>query len=133
MQKNQIKLPSNRKFGFLFSIIFLIISLILFFFNSLISSKTFLILGIIFAVISLIFPRALQPINYLWMLFGVLIGKIVSPIILGLIYFIMFTPISIITRLFGRDELNLRSKNSESSWKNREETIIEPESFKNQF
>ena len=67
------------------------------------------------------------------MLFGVLIGKIVSPIILGLIYFIMFTPISIITRLFGRDELNLRSKNSESSWKNREETIIEPESFKNQF
>ena len=133
MKKNQIKLPSNREFGFLFSIIFLIISVTLFFFNSLIPSKTFLILGLIFAAISLIFPRALQPINYLWMLFGALIGKIVSPIILGFIYFLMFTPISIITRLFGRDELSLRSKNSESSWKNREDTIIEPESFKNQF
>jgi len=133
MKKNQLKLPSNREFGFLFSIIFLIISVTLFFFNSLIPSKTFLILGLIFAAISLIFPRALQPINYLWMLFGALIGKIVSPIILGFIYFLMFTPISIITRLFGRDELSLRSKNSESSWKNREDTIIEPESFKNQF
>ena len=133
MKINQVKLPPNREFGFLFSIIFFIISVILFFFDSTVLSKTFLFLGIIFAVISLTFPKVLEPINRLWILFGILIGKIMSPIILGLIYFLIFTPISIISKFFGRDELRLRFKSNQSSWINRGESTIEPESFKNQF
>lgn len=133
MKINQIELPSNRKFGFSFSLIFLFISVISFLFDNLILSIALFILSVIFVVISVFFPKILQPINYLWMLFGVSIGKVVSPVILGLIYFLIFTPISIITRLFGRDELNLKTKNTESLWKNREDREISPESFKNQF
>ena len=133
MKINQIELPSNRKFGFSFSLIFLFISVISFLFDNLILSIALFILSVIFVVISVFFPKILQPINYLWMLFGVSIGKVVSPVILGLIYFLIFTPISIITRIFGRDELSLRTKNTESLWKNREDREISPESFKNQF
>ena len=133
MKINQIELPSNRKFGFSFSLIFLFISVISFLFDNLILSIALFILSVIFVVISVFFSKILQPINYLWMLFGVSIGKVVSPVILGLIYFLIFTPISIITRLFGRDELNLKTKNTESLWKNREDREISPESFKNQF
>ena len=133
MKINQIELPSNRKFGFSFSLIFLFISVISFLFDNLILSKALFILSVIFVVISVFFSKILQPINYLWMLFGVSIGKVVSPVILGLIYFLIFTPISIITRIFGRDELSLRTKNTESLWKNREDREISPESFKNQF
>tara|TARA_B100001175_G_C19462454_1_gene617251 strand:+ start:666 stop:1067 length:402 start_codon:yes stop_codon:yes gene_type:complete len=133
MKINQIELPSNRKFGFSFSLIFLFISVISFLFDNLILSIALFILSVIFVVISVFFSKILQPINYLWMLFGVSIGKVVSPVILGLIYFLIFTPISIITRIFGRDELSLRTKNTESLWKNREDREISPESFKNQF
>tara|TARA_B100001029_G_scaffold76745_2_gene62728 strand:+ start:569 stop:970 length:402 start_codon:yes stop_codon:yes gene_type:complete len=133
MKKIKIELPSNRKFGFLFSIVFALISLTLFSFNSLFLYKLFLILSLLMLLISLTYPNLLKPFNYLWMLFGALLGKIVSPIILGLIFFLMFSPISIISKLFGRDELNLRSKNEESLWKNREDSKIEPQSFNNQF
>ena len=133
MKKIKIELPSNRKFGFLFSIVFALISLTLLSFNSLFLYKLFLILSLLMLLISLTYPNLLKPFNYLWMLFGTLLGKIVSPIILGLIFFLMFSPISIISKLFGRDELNLRSKKEESLWKNREDSKIEPKSFNNQF
>ena len=180
MKKIKIELPSNRKFGFLFSIVFALISLTLFSFNSLFLYKLFLILSLLMLLISLTYPNLLKPFNYLWMLFGTLTGKeirfsnndlenfknhrdkamdlfneayrflqnkvdnkhqvlnifrklIYFSKILGLIFFLMFSPISIISKLFGRDELNLRSKNEESLWKNREDSKIEPQSFNNQF
>ena len=66
------------------------------------------------------------------MLIGFIIGRVVSPIVLGIIFFLVFSPIAIIMRLFGRDELNLKSKNADTFWKNRSDKI-KPESFKNQF
>ena len=66
------------------------------------------------------------------MLFGLYLGIIISPVILGLIYFILITPIAIATRLFGRDELNLKKKKKESYWTDTENKL-HPKTFKNQF
>ncbi|NQY99023.1 MAG: hypothetical protein HRT82_17865, partial [Henriciella sp.] len=64
---------------------------------------------------------------------GYLIGRIVSPIVLGVIFFILMTPIGVVQRLFGRDELRLKPQNTNSHWKVREPAGPEPASFKQQF
>ena len=74
----------------------------------------------------------LHPLNKLWMRFGLLLGMIVSPIVLGAIFFLLFTPIAVLMRLFGRDELRLRFKKQSSHWIKREKET-QSQSFKNQF
>jgi len=65
--------------------------------------------------------------------FGLLLGIIVSPVVLGLIYFLIFTPMSFIMKLFGRDELKLKIKTKKTYWLSRTETKLDSDSFKNQF
>jgi len=74
----------------------------------------------------------LLPLNRLWMRFGLLIGMIIGPIVLGLIFFTLFSPVAIFMRLFGRDELHLKYKKKSSYWILRDETI-HTDSFKRQF
>jgi hypothetical protein len=62
-----------------------------------------------------------------------LLGKIVSPIVLGLIFFVLITPAALITRLFGRDELKIKKRTVESYWVDRSTLGLESESFKNQY
>jgi hypothetical protein len=64
---------------------------------------------------------------------GLLIGKVVSPIVLGSVFFFLFTPVGIVMRLAGRDELQLKLHGKTSCWKNRAPAGPEPTSFKNQF
>jgi len=85
-----------------------------------------------FLVITIINAKILLPLNKLWMKFGILLGMIVSPIIMGIIYFGIFTPIAIIMRLAGRDELRLRLKKQKTHWINRK-ILNKVDSFKNQF
>ena len=66
-------------------------------------------------------------------MFGILLGKIVSPIVLGLIFFVIFTPVSLFLKIIKRDELQLKKNNNKSYWKIREEKKFDPYSFKNQF
>ena len=75
----------------------------------------------------------LLPLNKLWMEIGIMIGKIVSPVLMAIIFFGMFMPLSIVMRIFGRDELRLNKKYRKSYWK--EKVSVNPisESFKNQF
>ena len=82
---------------------------------------------------TLLKAELLLPLNKLWMSLGLLLGMIVSPIVLGIIFFGMFTPISQLMKLFGRDELRLKLKNRGSHWRLKELTSTPPESFKNQF
>ena len=79
------------------------------------------------------FPKLLYPANKLWFLLGLLLGKIISPIVLGTMFFLMITPISLILRIFGRDELKLKKTNTKSYWITRSNVLIESESFRNQF
>lgn len=133
MNLSNVELPSNKKFGYFFSIIFLIIALYFYFFSNLTSSTPYFIVSISLLAITLVNANLLLPLNKLWMRFGLLLGMIISPLVLGIIFFVLITPLSIILRIFGRDELNLKPKQNSSYWIHREATIKLNEVFKNQF
>jgi len=132
MINSDIKLPSNHKFGYFFTFIFLIASLY-FFFREI--NLAFYVLGtcsIVFFLVTLFKAEILRPLNKLWISFGLFLGMIVSPIVMGFIFFIIFTPIGILMRLFGRDELLLKFKTKPSYWTKRNDDI-QPNSFRKQF
>ena len=127
-----IELPSNHKFGYFFTFIFLISS-IYFFFKEI--DIAFYIIGtcsIVFFLLTFFKSKILTPLNKLWMSFGLILGMIVSPIVMGAIFYIIFTPIGILMRLFGRDELLLQFKTKPSYWTKRN-VDIQTNSFRRQF
>ena len=132
MDHANIELPSNRKFGLFFTLIFLIAAIYFYLYDHEILSYIFGLLVVTFLVISIYNPKVLAPLNIIWMRFGFLIGKIISPIVMGVIFFGIFTPLAIIMRLFGRDELNLRYKKNDSDWVKRKQGL-QVTLFKNQF
>jgi hypothetical protein len=132
MDHTNIELPSNRKFGLFFTLIFLIAAIYFYLDDHEILSYIFGLLVVTFLVISIYNPKVLAPLNIIWMRFGFLIGKIISPIVMGVIFFGIFTPLAIIMRLFGRDELNLRYKKNDSDWVKRKQGP-QVTLFKNQF
>jgi hypothetical protein len=129
---SEIELPSNRKFGFFFTFAFAAAAAYFFHAESITWAYVFVTAALIFLLITLIKSDVLLPLNKLWMRFGLLLGMIVSPIVLGIIFFGLFTPIAILMRLSGRDELRLRFSHKVSHWITRSEPI-KSESFKNQF
>jgi flagellar biosynthesis protein FlhB len=126
-------LPSNKKFGYFFSVIFLLSSAYFFYQDALTTAAALLVLSFIFTLLSRFKDPLLLPLNKLWMRFGVLLGKIISPIILAILFFVMFTPIAIGMRLFQRDELRLKSSNFDSFWKFRDQDIHNKNPFTQQF
>ena len=116
----KIKLPSNRNFGIVFFLFFLIISLWPLLSSGEIRYWSFLI-SIIFLVLGIINSKVLTPLNRLWIKFGILLGKIVNPVVMGIIFFIVVTPISLILKVIGKDTLNLKKNNSKSYWIQKEE------------
>ena len=133
MNIDNIKLPSNKKFGFLFTIIFFLIGS--YFYIKEFSQFFFLSFAtsFIFGIITILKPSILLPLNKLWMRFGLLIGTIVSPIVLGIIFFVIFTPVSIIMKIIGRDELLIKFKKKESYWKNTNRKENYQETLRQQF
>ena len=129
-------LPSERSFGLLFGAVFVLLAAYGWFFKSWSSVVELSLLGVALAFVLLGFvaPKILSPLNWLWFQLGQLLGKIVSPIVLGAIFFLLLTPVSLVTRLFGRDELRLKRKASQTSyWLDRAPPGPAPESFQNQF
>jgi len=102
--KTPVKLPSDRSFGFTFAVVFLLAGGWLWWKSSHVN-LTLLGVSAGFAVVASVFPRVLHPLNVVWMHFGALLNKIVSPIIMGAIYFIVFTPVALVFRLTKRDVL----------------------------
>ena len=132
MKFPEIELPSNRKFGFFFTIVFAVAAAYFYYSANVSWAYVFVGAATIFLLVTLIKSDALLPLNKLWMRFGLLIGMIVSPIVLGIIFFGLFTPIAILMRLSGRDELRLKFSHKVSYWITRSEPI-ESDSFKHQF
>ena len=132
MKFSEIALPSNRKFGLFFTFIFTVAAAY-FYYSAYVSwACVFIVAALIFLLVTLIKNDALLPLNKLWMRFGLLLGMIVSPIVIGIIFFGLFTPIAMLMRLSGRDELKLKFTQKISHWTMRKE-VIKSESFKNQF
>jgi len=129
MNNNKIKLGSNRSFGIVFFVVFLIIAI-----YPLLNDNSIrlwsLIIGIIFLILGIINSKVLTPFNILWMKFGLLLGKIVSPIVMGFVFFGVVTPISIIMKLLRKDLLNLKRNKKETYWLKKEEI---KSNMKNQF
>ena len=124
-----IKISSNRNFGIVFFFVFLIIAL-----YPIINSGELrlwsLLISIIFLILGLINSKILTPLNKIWFKFGLLLGKIISPIIMSIIFFCVVTPIGLFMRLLKKDILNLKFSNLDTYWIKKEG----PKSkMKNQF
>lgn len=133
MNYSDVELPSNRKFGFFFTAIFAAIGAYLFSGEAVTLTYVLFALATIFFVVTIVKADALLPLNKLWMKFGLLLGLIVSPIILGIIFFGLFTPIALCMKVFGRDELRLKLAKRTSYWKERNMDISQVDAFKHQY
>ncbi len=112
---DDVKISSNRNFGIVFFVVFLLVAL-----YPLINSEEIrlwsLIISIIFLILGLLNSKILAPFNKIWFKFGILLGKIISPLIMGIIFFLVVTPIGFIMRLLGKDVLNLKFNKNKSYW-----------------
>ena len=111
----KIKLPTNRNFGMVFSIVFLLISLWPLLSQNEIRIWSLTISGIFF-ILGIFNSKLLLPLNKIWFKFGLVLGKIVSPLIMGIIFFLVVTPIGFTMRLFRKDVLNLKYNKNKSYW-----------------
>jgi hypothetical protein len=133
--KNTV-LPSERSFGLLFASVCGGLAVYGYFLGGWDRLFVFAlaICAVAFGFLAFVFSKVLRPLNWLWYQLGQLLGKVVSPIVLGSIFFLLLTPVSLVTRMFGRDELRLtKSKGQQSYWIERSPPGPEPTSFKNQF
>ena len=126
-------LPSDRKFGLFFSAVFLVLAAYLYWYHH---SDHYIWTGglaVVFFAVAMIAPKCLRLLNKAWAMIGRGLGMIVSPVVLGVIFYLLISPIAIVLRLSGRDELGLKAQRQHSHWKIRENRKIPPESFKQQF
>ena len=130
--KKKIKLPSNRKFGIFFSAIFFLVGTYFLYANIHKVTWVFYAAALFFLVIALFKAKLLLPLNKLWMGFGLILGLIINPIIMGLIFFGLITPYGIFMRITGRDELRLRNNLYKSHWVIRSQSLPQT-NFKQQF
>tara|TARA_B100001989_G_C24263663_1_gene328159 strand:- start:193 stop:573 length:381 start_codon:yes stop_codon:yes gene_type:complete len=114
---------SNKSFGILFFIVFLGIGLWPITNDD--NLNTYLIIiSIIFLILGILDSKLLSPLNSLWIKFGELLGKIIAPVVMAIIYFFILTPISLIVRLFGKDLLGLKfTKQLKSYWIERKKDL----------
>lgn len=129
----ETKLPSNRSVGRLFSLVFVVTALILGLpeWNGLASS--FLLIAALLFTVAHVRPSFLLPLNRAWMALAQLLNRVVSPIAMGVIFFGMISPIAVLMRIAGRDELRLSSRLLETQWVNRAEQVQCPPGFTRQY
>ena len=129
MEDKKSKIGSNRSFGIVFFIVFLIIAL-----YPLLNDDSVriwsIILSLVFFILGLLNSNILSPLNRIWFKFGIILGGIVSPIVMGLVFFFVVTPISLILRLLKKDTLNLKKNDSMTYWINK---LDKKSKMKNQF
>ena len=130
MKQKEIKTSSNKSFGLVFFVLFMIIALWPLLNDGNIRIWS-IIVSIIFLILGLFNSKILTPFNKLWMRLGILLGAIVSPIVMGIVYFAVITPIGLIMKLFGKDVLNLKiDKNKNTYWTLKKKI---PSKMKDQF
>ena len=112
---DQLKVSSNKSFGIVFFIFFLLVSLYPLLKNENIRIWS-LIIALIFLVLGLFNSKILSPLNQLWFKFGLILGKIVSPVIMGIIFFGVVTPIGVLMKILNKDLLSLKFNKEKSYW-----------------
>ena len=127
---SKIKISSNRSFGLVFFVVFLIVALWPLKYEEDIRLWS-LALSIIFFILGILNSKLLTPLNKLWFKFGILLGSIVSPLVMGIVYFFVVTPIGVLMRILGKDLLKTsKVKSASTYWIKRDKQHI---SMKKQF
>jgi hypothetical protein len=132
--KKLLNPTSDKKFGYFFAIIFAIAALYssLLYFSSFIW-LIFLLLASIFAFTAFYKPIFFNKINKIWFLLAIILGRIFNPIVLGSLYFLVLTPVALVTKLFGRDELLLNKSVKKTYWLEKDQTLKNSQSYRDQF
>ena len=130
---DDVRGSSNRSFGIVFAVVFAIIGLFPLLSGGGVRAWA-LIVAAAFAVVALAFPAALAPLNRIWLKFGLLLHKVVNPIMLGIMFYGVITPTGLIMRAFGKDPLRLRfEKDADTYWIVRTPPGPTPDSLRDQF
>ncbi len=129
MNYKDIKISSNRSFGFLFAFVFSLVA-----FWPILNQNEIriwsLIIAIVFLILGFFNSKLLTTLNKIWFRFGIFLGNFISPIIMGIIFFFVVTPTGLIMKLFNRDLINLKKSNKKSYWIEKKDI---KSSMKNQF
>jgi hypothetical protein len=126
---DDVKISSNRSFGLVFFIVFLLIA-----FYPLINQEEIriwsVLISLLFLILGIINSKILTPLNKVWFKFGIFLGKLISPVVMGIIFFLVVTPIAFLMRMLNKDLLNLKFNKKSSYWIEK----TDPKStMKNQF
>ena len=126
---DDVKISSNRSFGLVFFIVFLLIA-----FYPLINQEEIriwsVLISLLFLILGIINSKILTPLNKVWFKFGIFLGKLISPVVMGIIFFLVVTPIAFLMRMLKKDLLNLKFNKNSSYWIEK----TDPKStMKNQF
>jgi hypothetical protein len=130
-----IKPPSERSFGYTFAVVFSLLAAFTWW-HSGATWKFYACLSVVavFGLLGLVYPSVLRPLNLLWLKFGLLLHKVINPVIMGLLFFGIFTPMGVVMRLFGVDFLRMRGKPASGSyWIVKGDENLPDSSMKNQF
>ena len=111
----KIKLPTNRNFGVVFFLVFLFISLFPLLNHGNIRIWS-VIIALVFLILGLLNSPVLSPLNKLWFKFGIMLGNLISPVVMAIIFFMVVTPTSLLVRLFGKDLLSLKKNDKKTYW-----------------
>ena len=124
-----IKISSNRSFGIVFFVVFFIIAVYPSFKGGDLRTWS-IVISLIFLVLGILNSKLLLPLNKIWFKFGLFLGKLVSPIVMGIIFFLVVTPIGLFMKLLGKDLINLKLNKKNTYWVEKEE---QKSKMKNQF
>ena len=127
--QEKIKLPSNRNFGIVFSIVFLIIAIWPILNQNEIRIWS-IIISLIFLILGLINSKFLSPLNKAWFKFGLILGSVIAPIVMGIVFFFVVTPTGLIMKVLGKDILGLKRNKNNTYWLEKDNSN---NNLKNQF
>lgn len=131
--KDDVEIGSEKSFGFVFAAVFMIIALWPLI-NGMPPRWWAIVVSAVFLLAAFIAKPLLKPLNVLWFKFGLLLYKIVNPIVMGLLYYLTIVPMGLIMKAFGKDPLNRRfNPEAKTYWIERAPHGPEPDSMKNQF
>ena len=129
MNYKDIKIGSNRSFGVVFFVVFLLIGLWPILKGNEIRIWS-IVISLIFLILGILNSKILTPFNKVWFRFGIFLGNFISPIIMGIVFFLVVTPTGLIMKLFRKDLINLKKNNNSTYWIEKKDI---KSSMKNQF
>jgi len=126
-------MPTDRKFGVFFGILFFLASFVFLIMSQISLASLLCVVSLALFTLSACKPSLLHPMNRAWMLFGLTLGRVVNPIVMGLIFYVIFVPTALALKIFGRDELRLKTQSRETYWKLRPAEHDRQDPFRQQF